>query len=181
MVAIGIVSAALLVGWQLNRVISPRIGKVREAFQRFAEKDLTASVVVTGKDELGQMGHALNACVAEVHEVIGAVADGVRTLTSSTLEVSVRATQSASNARSQSQKTSQIATAAHEMTATIGEIGQNATSAANSSRESAQRATEGGGVMDAAAATMEKIAAATGSSEQRMNSWCSGRRRSGKL
>jgi methyl-accepting chemotaxis protein len=169
LLSIGIIGSALVVGWQLNRAIAPRIGVVRTAFQQLADKDLTTSVEVTGKDELGQMGQALNTCVAEVHEVISAVASGVRTLTGATTEVSVRATQSASNARSQSQKTSQIAAAAHEMTATIGEIGQNATNAANSSRESARRAEEGGAVMDAAAVTMERIATVTGSSEQRMS------------
>jgi methyl-accepting chemotaxis protein len=56
------------------------------------------------------------------------------------------------------------------MTATIGEISHNAESAAGSSRESAQTANQGGAVMQAAAATMEKIAAATSSVSDKMAS-----------
>ena len=66
--------------------------------------------------------------------------------------------------------TQQIATAAQEMTATIGEISSNAESAATASRASAETATHGGDVMQAAAHTMEKIAAATNSVSERMTS-----------
>jgi methyl-accepting chemotaxis protein len=56
------------------------------------------------------------------------------------------------------------------MTATIGEISNNAESAATASRTSAETATRGGDVMQAAAHTMEKIAAATSSVSERMTS-----------
>jgi methyl-accepting chemotaxis protein len=78
--------------------------------------------------------------------------------------------QSAGNANTQSSKTNQIAAAAQEMTATIGEISHNAEGAAGSSRISAETADQGGAVMQAAAATMEKIAAATGSVSEKMTS-----------
>jgi methyl-accepting chemotaxis protein len=78
--------------------------------------------------------------------------------------------QSAGNARTQSSKTNQIAAAAQEMTATIGEISHNAESAAKSSRESAETSEQGGAVMQAAAATMEKIHSATTTVTSRMAS-----------
>jgi len=56
------------------------------------------------------------------------------------------------------------------MTATIGEISHNAESAANASRASAATADQGGAVMQAAAATMEKIATATGAVSEKINS-----------
>jgi methyl-accepting chemotaxis protein len=56
------------------------------------------------------------------------------------------------------------------MTATIGEISHNAESAAGASRESAETANQGGTVMQAAAATMEKISAATSSVSEKMAS-----------
>jgi methyl-accepting chemotaxis protein len=56
------------------------------------------------------------------------------------------------------------------MTATIGEISHNAESAAAASRESAETANQGGTVMQAAAVTMEKIAAATNSVSEKMAS-----------
>ena len=56
------------------------------------------------------------------------------------------------------------------MTATIGEISHNAESAARASRVSAETANQGGTVMQAAAVTMEKIAAATSSVSNKMTS-----------
>ena len=56
------------------------------------------------------------------------------------------------------------------MTATIGEISHNAESAAGASRVSAETADQGGAVMQAAAATMEKIAAATSTVSEKMTS-----------
>ncbi len=56
------------------------------------------------------------------------------------------------------------------MTATIGEISHNAENAATASRDSAETANQGGAVMQAAAVTMEKIAAATSSVSDKMTS-----------
>jgi methyl-accepting chemotaxis protein len=84
--------------------------------------------------------------------------------------MSARSVQTAGNANSASSKTNQIAAAAQEMTATIGEISHNAENAAGASRVSAETANQGGSVMQAAANTMEKIAAATTTVSDKMSS-----------
>jgi methyl-accepting chemotaxis protein len=160
----------ILTGFLLTREIAPRIGVATAALERMADKDMTTSVRVTGTDEIGRMGEALNTCASSIRSVLQSVAHAADTLSSATTEISASAVQSADNARTQSSKTNQIAAAAHEMTATIGEISHNAESAANSSRESAETANQGGAVMQAAAATMEKIAAATSSVSDKMAS-----------
>jgi len=165
-----ILGLSALTGLTLTRVTAPRIDRVRGAVQRLADKDLTANVTVTGSDEIGRMGQALNDSVAVIRSVVQAVAHGADTLSSATTEISTRAVQSAGNARAESGKINQIAAAAQEMTATIGEISHNAANAASASRESAQTAERGGEVMQAAAATMEKIAAATQTVSDKMTS-----------
>jgi methyl-accepting chemotaxis protein len=165
-----IVGLCALIGYALNRVTAPRVGVVTTVLEQLAAKDLTAHVVVTGSDELGRMGDALNRCVTTIREVVQSVAQGAQTLSAATTEISARAVQSAGNANTQSSKTNQIAAAAQEMTATISEISHNAESAAEASRASATTADQGGSVMHAAAATMEKIAAATGTVSEKMTS-----------
>jgi methyl-accepting chemotaxis protein len=165
-----IVGLCALVGVVLNRLIAPRLARVAAALERLAAKDLTVEVTVTGTDEIGQLGVALNACAAAIRVVVQAVAQSAKTLSSATVEISARAVQSAGNAKTESGKTNQIAAAAQEMTATIGEISHNAESAAVSSRSSAGTAEQGGAVMHAASTTMEKIAAATGSVSEKMTS-----------
>jgi methyl-accepting chemotaxis protein len=165
-----IIALCALTGAALTRVTAPRIGRCKAALEQIAEKDMTAGVVVTGTDEIGRLGEALNRTASEIKTVMQSVAKAANTLSAATTEISTRATQTAGNARTESSKTNQIAAAAQEMTATIGEISHNAESAARSSRESAQTAERGGEVMQAAAVTMEKIATATNVVSEKMAS-----------
>ena len=143
-----------LVGAALARVTVPRIGHVTQALKKLAGKDLTAHVRVTGTDEIGQMGEALNASVTSLREMLESVAKGAETLSSATNQMSARAVQASGNANTQSSKTNQIAAAAQEMTVTIGEISHNAENAAQASRVSAETADQGGAVMQSAASSI---------------------------
>ncbi|HEY1804104.1 MAG TPA: methyl-accepting chemotaxis protein [Terracidiphilus sp.] len=165
-----IVGLCAIIGVVLTSLTAPRIIRGTRMLERVAAKDLTASVVVSGTDEIGQLGQAMNATVVAIREVLASVAHGVDTLSAASTEISTRAVQSAGNARTESGKINQIAAAAQEMTATIGEISHNAANAASASRESAETAERGGGVMQAAAATMERIAEATSSVSDKMTS-----------
>ena len=159
-----------LIGFLLTREIAPRINRLKNAVEAMANRDLTASVRVSGTDEIGQLGTAFNSSVAAIRGVLEAVAQGADTLSSATTEISARAVQNAGNSKTESSKINQIAAAAQEMTATIGEISHNAENAAVASRTSAETAQQGGSVMQAASATMEKIAAATSSVSDKMTS-----------
>jgi methyl-accepting chemotaxis protein len=159
-----------LTGMALTRVTAPRIERLSTFAERVAAKDLTSQIRVTGNDEIGRCGAALNASVTSLRTVFQSVARGAEMLSAATTEISARSVQSAGNARTESGKINQIAAAAQEMTATIGEISHNAENAAGSSRESAETAERGGTVMHAAAATMEKIAAATRTVSEKMTS-----------
>jgi methyl-accepting chemotaxis protein len=165
-----IVAACIVIGTQLNRLITPRIGHAMEMAERLAAKDLTVYGTATATDEIGRLAEALNRSVANMREALQSVAQGADTLSAASTQISARAAESSTNANNQSSMTQQIATAAQEMTATIGEISSNAESAASASRTSAETATRGGDVMQAAAHTMEKIAAATSSVSERMAS-----------
>ncbi len=165
-----IILLSALTGALLTHEIAPRIRYATSLLEQLAEKDMTVHAMVTGHDEIGRLGDALNQCAESMRSVIQSVAQGAETLSAATTEISARAVQTAGNARTQSSKTNQIAAAAQEMTATIGEISHNAENAANASRESAETATQGGQVMQAATVTMEKIAAATNSVSDKMSS-----------
>jgi len=165
-----IVVLSALIGAGLTKVIAPRIARAMGALQKLAAKDLTAHLNVSGEDEIGQLGEALNNSVGALRDLVKSVARSAETLSAATTEMSARSVQTAGNANTQSNRTNQIAAAAQEMTATIAEISQNAASAAGASRGSADTAVQGGTVMESAAATMEKIATATGLVSQKMTS-----------
>lgn len=169
-ITVVIVLLSALTGWQLTRLIAPRLSRGTAMLERLAEGDLTASIRVMGTDEIGRLGVAMNRCAEETRKVIQSVATSADTVAAAVTQVTAQASQAVSNARNQSAKTSQIAAAAEELTVTIGEISRNSESAANSSRVSAQTATQGGTVMRSAAQTMERIAAASSSVSEKMSS-----------
>ncbi|MGB7136564.1 MAG: methyl-accepting chemotaxis protein [Acidobacteriaceae bacterium] len=169
-VVVLIVLLSAFIGWQLTRLIAPRIGVVTRALERMAQRDMTAQVVITGTDEIGRLGMALNTCSDSVRTALRSVAHSADSLAAATVQIGDKASQAAQNARAQAGKTSQIAAASQEMAVTIGEIGQNTEHAATASRTSAETAELGGAVMQSAAATMEKIAAATGTVSEKMSS-----------
>jgi methyl-accepting chemotaxis protein len=165
-----IVLLCAMTGKILTSEIAPRLARLMTVVEAMAAKDLTQRAVVTGSDEIGRLGDALNTSVDSMLAVLQSVAHGAETLSSATTQMSARSVQTAGNANTQSSKTNQIAAAAQEMTATIGEISHNAESAASASRTSAETANRGGAVMQAAAVTMEKISAATSSVADKMTS-----------
>ncbi|MGB6827350.1 MAG: methyl-accepting chemotaxis protein [Terracidiphilus sp.] len=165
-----IVGLCCLIGVALTRVTAPRIIYGTEMLERLAAKDLTIDVKVTGSDEIGRLGTAINTCAASFKEVMRSVSEDAAKLANGASDVSSRAVQTAGNARTESGKINQIAAAVQEMTATISEISHNAENASAASRASAETAEQGGAVMQAAAATMEHIATATQTVAEKMTS-----------
>lgn len=169
-VTVILIALCALIGIALTSAIAPRLAAATAALELVAEKDLTANVAIDGSDEIGRMGDALNTSLDTLRSLLQSVAKSAETLSSATTEVSARSVQSAGNARTESSKINQIAAAVQEMTATIGEISHNAASATTASRASAETAQRGGVVMQAAAATMEKIASASNTVSDKMGS-----------
>jgi methyl-accepting chemotaxis protein len=158
------------VGWLLTSVTAPRIRHLNALLERLASRDLTTHATVTGSDEIGRCGIALNTSVDAIRSVLQSVSIDAGKLSEGASGVSAAAAQSAGNARTQSGKINQIAAAVQEMTATISEISHNAADASSASRVSAETAEQGGAVMRAAAATMEHIATATQTVAEKMTS-----------
>jgi len=157
-------------GLILTNLIAPPLRKATEALERLANHDLTGSVESNGTDEIGRLTTALNTSVAAMRSVLRTVAQGAENLSAAAAEMSSTSIEARGNAESQAGKTGQIAAAASEMTATIREISQNAESAAGASRASAETAVQGGQVMQATAITMERIATATTTVGEKMDS-----------
>jgi methyl-accepting chemotaxis protein len=163
-----VMGLCVLIGLTLTRLIVPPLLKASAALEQVAAKNLAVEVESQGSDEIGVLCTALNTSVKAMRAVLLTVARGAENLSASAEQMSCRSTEAMGNAQAQSGKTNQIAAAAQEMTATIGEISHNAETAAEASRKSAEMASGGGTVMQAAAATMERISSATSSVADKM-------------
>ena len=164
------VALCAIIGFTLTRLVVPPLLSAIAVLEKMASKDLTGEVETVGNDEIGRLSAAINVSIASMREVLLSLTRGAETLSSASEEMSQHALGTRNNTQAQSSKTNQIAAAAQEMTATIGEISQNAEQAAAASRSSAEMATQGGVVMQATAITMERIATATNSVAEKMDS-----------
>ena len=157
-----------VVGRVLTQLVVLPLLAVTAALERVAGKDLTVRVEERGSDEFGRLATSLNSTVAAIRQLVQSVAESAGTISASATELAKRSADSSDNAQAQTGRIHQIATAAQQMTATIGEISKNAEASTVASRESAKAATQGGEVMKAATATMQKIANATSSVSEKI-------------
>jgi methyl-accepting chemotaxis protein len=143
-----------VIGWLLTQAIAVPLVDATEVLERVAACDLTASVTVTGTDEIGRMASALNTAVSAMRGLLMTMQEGVETIGSAAVELSTCASKSSNDAETQCTETNQIASATQEMAATVSEVSKNAEQASMASQQAAVSAGQGG---EAIARTLERM------------------------
>ncbi len=125
---------ALLVGliasWLITRLIVGPLRSVIAFAQRIAAGDLSASVAVKRRDEIGQLMLAMQQMGAGLSGIVSGLQAGIEQLASSAHSLSAVTEQTNREVSSQQQETEQVATAMNQMTATVHDVARNAEEAA---------------------------------------------------
>ena len=114
-----ILSLIIVIGLYISRSI---IGPVRQGVlfaNKMADGDLTQSISVTSKDEMGELAGALNQMAANLKRLFGEMADGVHTLSSSATELSIVSLQMNSCTGQTSSRIMGVAAAAQQMSSNM--------------------------------------------------------------
>jgi methyl-accepting chemotaxis protein len=114
-VAIGGGALVLALGLMLARLIVGPILRVRDALERVARRDLTTGIADPGRDEIGQMGGALNRALESLREVIQSMSGSSSTLAGSAEELSAVSSQVAAGAEATTSQSSSAAAAADQV------------------------------------------------------------------
>ncbi|NEX89971.1 methyl-accepting chemotaxis protein [Aeromonas rivipollensis] len=133
-----LVSTLILIG--LRRRVSFLQLHIGDAARHLA---LDSSASLTGKDELAEIASSFNQFVARIHGAIEQVASNSRQLATTANEVAAKAQLTQHNCTAQRDRTVQVATAIHEMGATVSEIAGNASLAADVARQANDQADAG--------------------------------------
>jgi len=131
------------------------------ALRKVAENDLTVVLEVRSKDEIGQMGDALNVALANLNRTLLEVTEGAASSSASSQELAAAAASIASGAQEQAASLEETSASLEEITATVRQSADNAKQAsqlATGSRDSAER---GKAVVASAVTAMEDINAAS--------------------
>jgi methyl-accepting chemotaxis protein len=150
-----------LVAWRISRSIVGPVDEARHFATRIADGDLTHRLEVSGRDEVAEMGLALQRMQASLATIVGQVHQASENIQVASSEV-------ASGNADLSQRTEQTASnlqqAASSMTQLTGTVKQSADSARQANQlacSAAEVAQRGGHVVSQVVSTMDEITASS--------------------
>ncbi|MDX7890244.1 methyl-accepting chemotaxis protein [Aeromonas caviae] len=166
------VTLALVIGLALvvalsvvltRQIRDPLIMLARQA-QRIASGDLGRGELqewIRGnrfnRDELGQLGSAIDRMQGALAELVSEISGSVSQLSSAVEEVSAISEQSAKGMASQQGEVSQVATAMNEMQSTVNEVARNTTDAMGAAKQASRTSTQGNHVVRSAIGSIEQV------------------------
>jgi methyl-accepting chemotaxis protein len=133
----------LLLAWGLTRSIVRPIAQALGIAQVVAAGDLTAEIVVQGRDEPARLLEALKTMQQSLRRTIMRIADSSNQLASASEELSTVTEDATRGLHQQSLEIDQAATAVNEMTAAVEEVARNAVATSEASGESDRIAQHG--------------------------------------
>ncbi|MDX7712657.1 methyl-accepting chemotaxis protein [Aeromonas caviae] len=149
LVSLAIAVGMGLLGFLLAGSVSRPLNELARLFRELGsgDGDLTHRLKVDGRDELAQVATGFNNFVAKIHGSIEQVASNSRQLAATANEVAAKAQLTQHNCTAQRDRTVQVATAIHEMGATVSEIAGNASLAADVAKQANEQADAGAQVV----------------------------------
>ncbi|MFM5028687.1 MULTISPECIES: methyl-accepting chemotaxis protein [Aeromonas] len=141
LIAVGMGLLGVLLAGSVSRPLNELARLFRELGS--GDGDLTQRLKVEGRDELSQVATGFNNFVAKIHGSIEQVASNSRQLAATANEVAAKAQLTQHNCTAQRDRTVQVATAIHEMGATVSEIAGNASLAADVAKQANDQADAG--------------------------------------
>nr|WP_310268634.1 methyl-accepting chemotaxis protein [Pseudomonas sp. 3296] len=159
---IGSSGLALLVGlvaaWVITRLIVAPLRSVILVAQQIAAGDLSATVEVTRRDEIGQLMQAMQQMGAGLSSIVSGLQAGIEQLASSAHSLSAVTEQTNLEVSSQKEETEQVATAMNQMTATVHDVARNAEEAAQAAQTADGKVESGQQVVRQSMARIEQLA-----------------------
>ncbi len=165
---------ALLVGliasWLITRLIVGPLRSVIAFAQRIAAGDLSASVAVRRRDEIGQLMLAMQQMGAGLSGIVSGLQAGIEQLASSAHSLSAVTEQTNREVSSQQQETEQVATAMNQMTATVHDVARNAEEAALAAQTADNKVDSGQTVVRQSLQRIEQLATSATSASNSIES-----------
>lgn len=143
LIAIALV-ASIFFAWLMLRRLNQRVSYLQQHISSASDKlDLGTVMNLNGKDELSDIAQHFNLFIGKIRTAMENVAENSRQLAHTANDVAAKAKATHSNCLNERDRTTQIATAIHEMGATVENIAENASQAARAAQEADKQAHNG--------------------------------------
>ena len=149
---------AILFGLFISNIISKPLRQGVTFAQAVAAGDLTQTVKLDQKDEIGQLAQALNEMVAKLSSIVGDCMSAADNVASGSQELSATAQQLSQGATEQAASAEEISSSMEEMTSSIKQNSDNSSQTEKIAIKSSTDAKEGGKAVTETVAAMKEIA-----------------------
>jgi len=145
----------------IARGFSLPLGKAVEVLERVASGDLSTSLDVETKDEVGRMAEALNRAIERLNSTLQQVSDSASNASSSSRQLAAAAETIAAGAQEQAASLEETSASLEEITAAVRQSADNANQASQLAASSKDSALQGQDVVANAITAMSEINAAS--------------------
>jgi methyl-accepting chemotaxis protein len=159
MLALSAISLLLgsMIAWWLTRSISRPLQEAVKIAQNVSAGDLTSTITVDSKDELGQLKLALKEMNDNLLRIVGDVRHGTDTIATASSEIATGNLDLSSRTEQQAGSLQETASAMEELTATVKQNAENAQQANKLATTASDIAVKGGAVVARVVETMASI------------------------
>jgi methyl-accepting chemotaxis protein len=142
----------------LTKNFSTRLNRVAGAMGRIADGDISTQIRIYAKDEIGDLGHAINRMLSSLNGMVTSIKSTADQVASAASQLYATSDQIATGAEEVAAQAGTVATASEEMTCTSSEIAKNCLMAVESSKLAGDSATSGFAVVQETVEEMNRIA-----------------------
>ena len=148
---------AIVLGYFIARLISTPLGQAVGVLDSVAAGDLTRSLDVQAKDEIGQMAKALNTAVDGMREALSDVRGSADSLASASQQLAASSEQLSSGAQEQASGLEETSASLQEVTSSVRQNADSARQANQLAAAARETAEKGGQVVSSAVTAMGEI------------------------
>jgi methyl-accepting chemotaxis protein len=153
----------LIAAWVITRLIVAPLRSVIRIAQQIASGDLSATVDVKRRDEIGQLMLAMQQMGADLSSIVSGLQAGIEQLATSAHSLSSVTEQTNLEVSTQREETEQVATAMNQMTATVHDVARNAEEAAQAAQTADDKVESGQKVVRQSMQRIEELASSANS------------------
>jgi methyl-accepting chemotaxis protein len=153
-----IIFLSTVIAGLLRRSVVRPLQKAVQTANMLAAGDLTANLVVSGKDEMSLLLSAIQNTSAVLREMVCNIKNAADNLATASMQLSAGSEQMSKNAFEESNRASQVAISSEEMTQTVMDMAKNAASIAVSSTDTSEAARKGGEMVNRTVKDIDAIA-----------------------
>lgn len=167
--SVAAITLGIVATYLLTITITRPIHKAVEAANQLAQGNLTIEVTQTSKDETGELIASIQNTAIKLRDMISTISRASLELASASEELAVVTEQTSQGIQQQEIETDLVATAMHEMTATVNDVANNAGKAAEAANQADEEARSGSKVVNSTIIAINALTDSVNHSSEKLN------------